>query len=150
MKKTKAFRTALLFVLAFAMILGAMCCTFCNNDIPTAEAYGTIYDMLSPELISIYETEIAGEPIVSKLGDAKLQRTADRLEITVAKLKAIMLLQDLCARVGEDITLSRLATMKDFALIKLAKEQAEKYAATLPETRRSELKEKFLAAIKKG
>ena len=107
-----------------------------------------VYDMLNPNLIEMYENEIAGEQIVSDKSAAQLERTANRLGISIEKLKAIMLLQDLAGKTGRNASLSELAQMNDLKLLGYFKQCAKDYLSTLPEDRRAELEQMFKGAIK--
>lgn len=113
------------------------------------EAYAaSIFDKLTPEIIKTYETEIAGAPVVSDKSSAMLERTANSLKISTNKLKTIMLLQDLAARVGEEISLSALADMSDIELFIYAKDKGTTYANSLSPERREQLKTLLLNALK--
>ena len=107
-----------------------------------------VYDMLTPELVEMYEHEIAGESIVSNKTASQLERSAGRLGVELNKLKALMLLQDLASKVNRDISLSELAAMNDVKLLGFVKQCAQDYLSSLPEERREELKKKVSGAIK--
>lgn len=106
-----------------------------------------IYDMLKPELIEMYEREVAGESIVSDKSAAQLQRVADRLGIGVQKLKAIMLLQDLAAKTGRSIALSELAEMGDLKVISYFKQCGKDYLSQLTPERRKQLEDMLKGSI---
>ncbi|MDE6302575.1 MAG: hypothetical protein K2M36_03185 [Clostridia bacterium] len=107
----------------------------------------SVYDMLSDELIDMYETEIAGEKIVSDKSASQLNRIASRLSIPVEKLKAIMLLQDLAGKAGESVSLSDLAAMSDIKLFTAFKGYADTYLSTQPAERRAELEQKLKKSL---
>lgn len=107
-----------------------------------------VYDILTPELVEMYEREIAGESIVSDKTASQLERSAGRLGVDVNKLKALMLLQDLASKVNKDISLSELSAMNDMKLLGFFKQCAEDYMSTLPEERREELKKMVADAVK--
>lgn len=109
---------------------------------------GSIYDLLSPDIIEIYEREISLCPVVSDTSAAMIERTAKTLGISEAKLKTVMLIQDLASRLDEDISLSRLAEMSDIELFIYAKDRGTAYANTLSPERREELKSLLLSALK--
>ena len=116
---------------------------------PASEAYASsIYDKITPELIELYESEIAGENVVSGKSDVQLTRLANKLGVGRSKLNALLIVQDLAARANDPIGLSSLAKMSDIALIKFAKQCADAYLATQSSERREELKKLFLAEIK--
>ncbi|MDE7372490.1 MAG: hypothetical protein K2N18_00335 [Clostridia bacterium] len=107
-----------------------------------------VYDILTPELVEMYEREIAGESIVSNKTPSQLERSAGRLGVDLNKLKAIMLIQDLASKVDRDISLNELAAMNDMKLLSFAKQCAEKYSSTLSEERIEELKKMISGAVK--
>lgn len=103
---------------------------------------------VTPELIGTYEENIAKEPFVSEASPAKLRRLSRRLSVSEQKLKALMLLQDLAARSGDNVSLEDLAALGDSDLIKTAKRYMEAYGETLSEEERESLKAKFKATIR--
>ena len=107
-----------------------------------------VYDMLTPELVEMYEREIAGESVVSNKTAAQLERSASRLGVDLNKLKALMLLQDLASKVDRDISLSELAAMSDIKLFGFFKQCADDYMSTLPEARRDEIRKMVSDALK--
>ena len=135
-------------ILALALI--AICVAGVSRELadPSETYAGNIYDRLTPQLVELYETEIAGAPIVSGKSQAYLQRSASQFGISLGKLKAIMLLQDLVAKIGENASLSELAQMGDLELMFYAKNKATTYANTLAPERRDQLKSMLLSALK--
>ncbi len=119
-----------------------------QNESPEAYAASSIYDRLTPEIIEIYEREISMAPVVSNKSAAAIQKTAQQLDVSVGKLKTVMLLQDLAARVGEDASLSVLADMSDLDLLIYAKNIGTAYAASIPKEKADTLKALLLAALK--
>ncbi|MDE7281421.1 MAG: hypothetical protein K2N36_06745, partial [Ruminiclostridium sp.] len=109
-----------------------------------------VYDLLTDELIQTYETEIAGETIVSDKSASQLKRIADRLNISVEKLRAIMLLQDLAGKTGRNVSLSELADMSDIKLFTLLKDCGDDYMSTLTPERRAELEQKLKKSLNIG
>lgn len=103
---------------------------------------------VTPELIGTYEENIAKEPFVSEASPAKLRRLSRRLSVSEQKLKALMLLQDLAARSGDNVSLEDLAALGDSDLIKTAKRYMEAYGETLSEEERESLKAKFKATLR--
>lgn len=103
---------------------------------------------VTPELIGTYEENIAKEPFVSEASPAKLRRLSRRLSVSEQKLKALMLLQDLAARSGDNVSLEELAALGDSDLIKTAKRYMEAYGETLSEEERESLKAKFKATLR--
>lgn len=107
----------------------------------------SVYDRITPEMIELYEKEIAGEKFLSDAHPAKLVKLAGKLGVGLQKLKALMVLQDLAARTGENFKLTDLAAMGDADLIKTAKRCCKAYGDTLTDERKSELKAKFKAVL---
>lgn len=119
-------------------------------EIRVASAEGVadiLAEKLTPEMIDVYEQYVAGEKFLSSASAAKLNRIAKALNVSVQKLKVLMLMQDLAARTGEKISLDELAALKDADLIRKGKHLADEYGKTLSEEERKELKEKFKAAM---
>lgn len=148
MKLTKPFVFALFIAIIAAMLFSAAVFTFDEAENRKLCSAASVYDMLNPRIIELYETEIAGERVVSDISAATLSRTADRLGISVEKLKAVLMLQDLAARVGRNVSLNELAAMNDFKLFSLFKQCAEDYLSTQPEGRRQELEKLLKDALR--
>ena len=137
-------------IIAIAVAVIALC-TFMVFDMEGAERRlcdAGVYDMLTPELVEMYEREIAGESVVSHKTQSQLERSAGRLGVEVNKLKALMLLQDLASKVDSDISLNDLAAMNDMKLLGFAKQCADKYMSGLSDERREELKKMISGAVK--
>jgi len=107
-----------------------------------------IYDVLTPELIAMYEREISGKKILSDMSEKRLQRSAEKLGISISKMRAVILLQDLASRSGKNVSVSELAAMNEFKFIGYVKTCADDYLATLPEERQQELKQMLKDALK--
>ena len=120
------------------------------NDAERKYCEASVYDILNDELIEMYETEIAGEQIVSDKSASQLKRIADRFGIPVEKLRAIMLLQDFAGKTGRNVSLSDLAAMSDIKLFTMFKDCADDYMATLTPERRAELEQKLKKSLKIG
>ena len=147
MKKTKNFA----FVIVLSVFISALCfaAVYQNEecDRQLCDASG-IYDMLNEDIVKLYEKEIAGESIVSGASSSQLDRNAKRFNVDVQKLKAIMLLQDLAAKSGRNVSLAELAAMNDLKLISYFKQCAKDYLLTLPQERQEELERMFKSAAK--
>lgn len=120
---------AILFALLFALPMSQH----------SAQA-GNIYDMLSDELVELYEREIAGCKVVTQYSAAQLDNMSKTLNVYEKKLEAVLLLQDLSVRVGENKGVGELAKMSDVALISYAGKIGKKYADTLSEERKEQLR----------
>ena len=147
MKGKKFIFSAFIIIVAVAALTGAAVYGFDGGERQLCRAAG-IYDMLSPALVELYETEIAGESIISNISQSQLTRTANRLGITVEKLRAVLLLQDFAVKAGRSAGLDELSAMNDIQIISYAKQCADIYLSTLPQQRREELEQKLKAALK--
>lgn len=147
MKVTKTYVCAILLLIVAAAFMGTAIYTFESGERQLCSAAG-VYDLLTPKMIEIYETEIAGESVVSEMSASVLARAAERFGISAKKLKAIILLQDLAARVGQSASLGELAAMNDLKLFAFFKQCAEKYLSAQPEGRRQELERLLKDALK--
>ena len=137
-----------LTILAVAVIALSVFAVFDFNEAERRLCDAGVYDILTPELVEMYEREIAGESVVSNKTQAQLERSAGRLNIDISKLKAVMLLQDLASKVDRDMSLNDLASMNDIKLLGFFKQCADVYLATLPEERQAELKKMVTDTVK--
>lgn len=133
--------TAALFA-AIAIAVGVFA-TFDFDGAPKKYCEAGVYDLLNADVIELYETDIAGEKIISNQSATQLARKASRLDIPVEKLKAVLLLQDFAGRTGRSVNLSELAEMSDLKLLALFKQCADDYLGTQPQGRRAELEQKL-------
>lgn len=141
MRKRISVNFALILILALAMFMAV--------DTPvTGVAEAGLYDILNPQLIELYETEIAGEKIISSKSASQLQRSADRYSVSVQKMKCMILLQDFSARMGKSIGMNSLAEMSDFNLLSYAKGLIDEYAKTLDPEEKSRLEGLIKDALK--
>ena len=106
-------------------------------------------EKLTPEVIAVYETRIAGRPVVTGMSDAELELAASEAGVSPAKYRAILLLADLMARTSKPVPPRVLASLGDGELLRLARRHAKLYADSLTEEERDELKAEFKAAMKK-
>lgn len=139
-------RKNLILISCLAVVL-AVCVLADFNDAEYKLCDAGVYEMLTPELVEMYEREIAGEPVVSQKTTAQLARLAQRYNIEVNKLKAIMLLQDLAGKVNRDISLAELAAMNEMKLFAFFKQCGDEYLSTQSEERKAELKKMLADAI---
>ena len=107
-----------------------------------------IYQKLNDELIALYETDIAGEKVVSDMPEKDLDALASKHGFSKKKTKALVILSDLSFRVGEGTPFCNLAKMSDMKIIKLARHLFDLYGKTLTQEQKDSLKEKALSAIK--
>ncbi len=141
--------TIILVAAVFVVCGAAAAKTISQAPRDCEEVYAAgIYDKLTPELISLYEREVALSPIVSGRSEAQLDRMAQQAHISVGKLKAVLIIQDLAAKTGRTDSISSLAAKSDLDLLLYAKDVAMTYADSLPSGRRDELKSKLKTALK--
>lgn len=107
-----------------------------------------IFDLLSPELVRVYEENVSKEPVVSDLSPARLARMAQKYGCGEKKMCALIVVRDMAARAGGSVTLAELSKESDLALIKRAKQYVDVYAATLSDEEKKDLEDKFKAALK--
>lgn len=107
-----------------------------------------IFDLLSPELVKVYEENVAGKPVVSDLSPAKIRRMAQKYDCGEKKMCALVIVRDMAARAGGSVSLAELAGESDLALIKRAKQYVDVYTATLTDAEKKDLEAKFKAVLK--
>lgn len=107
-----------------------------------------IFGLLSPELIAVYEENVAHAPVVSDISPAKLRRMAQKYGCGEKKMCALVVVRDMAARAGGSVTLAELSEESDLALIKRAKQYVDIYAATLSDEEKHDLENKFKDAFK--
>lgn len=141
-KNSTRFYTVLIaiFVLAVA-IIGTQ--TFGAR---TATA-GSITEMAGENVVRFYEDEIAEEKFISNINPARKARMCATYKISENRLNAVLILQDLGARVGIPQSADDLAKMNDKALISTCKTVICAYIDTLTDEEKQDLKEKFKVAM---
>lgn len=101
-----------------------------------------VLDILSPKVIEFYESEIAHDKVVTSKSEEWLERVGDRYDISVQKVKAVLVVQDFCGLCGEKKTFAELAKCSDYELFAIVKGHVEMYLNTLDDTQKEELKQK--------
>ncbi len=148
--KNIALRNSIaLFALALVCSVFAVAISPLSTQVAEATDNTGVYEMLTDEVITIYETEIAHEKVVSDMKAKTLSSLAEKNGFTLNKTKTLILLSDLSGRVGDKKTFVELAKMNDLSILIFGKKCIDKYAKTLPSERQDELKNMFLKAIKK-
>lgn len=117
-------------------------CTFFFAQVDGVCAAWSVYDMLSDDVILFYESEIAGEKIVSDKSQRQIESVASRYSIAVRKAKGLLLVYDFCARTGEAVPFPTLVDMKDSKIIRLVKARIKVFEESIDDERRAQLKEK--------
>jgi hypothetical protein len=103
----------------------------------------SLLDRVSPEVIDFYEQNIAKQKVVSDIGSAKLEKMAKTFGFSTGKYSAVLILKDLAARCGDELDIKDIAALSDLEIILKGKAYVEKYADSLGDEEKSELKEKF-------
>ncbi len=102
----------------------------------------SVYDMLSDDVILFYESEIAGEAVVSDKSQKQIENIASRYSIDARKATGLLLVYDFCERTGGGVDFPELVKMKDAKIIRLVKARAKVYDETIDEQKRESVKEK--------
>ncbi len=134
-----------LLILILSSIMFPFFSIFENENI--ASAYD-IFAKLNDDIIKMYEEDIAKNDFISSMKEEQLNALAITLNISIPKLKAVLIIKDLAFRVGEHKALEDLAKMRDLSLISYAKTLADKYGDTLPDTEKEQLKQKLKSVLK--
>lgn len=103
---------------------------------------GSIFDMITPEIVAFYENEIAGEKVLSNKTDAQLAGIAKRYNISVAKAKGVIVTYDFANRTGGGIDFPSIAKMSDMKMLAFVKGRAEIYMSDFTNEQKEELKKK--------
>ncbi len=143
-KKTLTLTGAIALILTVVSVL----LSASAQSAPVAYAYG-LPDMAGDNVVRFYEEEIAKEKFISNMNPARKARTCERYGISNERLNAVLILQDLGARVGIPQNVDELAKMNDKALISVGKTVICAYIDTLTEEEKQDLKVKFKSAISK-
>lgn len=102
-----------------------------------------IFDMLTPELISYYETYIAKEKVVTGIKPQKLIRLTETYNVSENKMFALIIVQDIASKNKQKVSLTVLSEKSDNELIAYGREQFVVYIEGLPEEEKQMLAEKF-------
>lgn len=133
-------RCMVLSVICACILSFALCSmAFMSKDVCDG---ASVLDILSPKVIEFYESEIAHNKVVTNRSEEWLERVADRYNISVQKVKAVLVVQDFCGLCGENKTFAELAKCSDYELFAIVKEHIEEYLNSLDDAQKEELKEK--------
>ena len=108
---------------------------------------GSIFDMITPEIVAFYENEIAGEKVLSNKTDAQLAGIANRYNISVAKAKGVIVTYDFANRTGGGIDFPSIAKMSDMKMLAFVKGRAEIYMSDFTNEQKEELKQKAMDVL---
>ncbi len=139
MKKIiKIVGLAVLFFAIFNVVCGVSTST---NQRDIGKAF-SVFDMVSPKVIEFYETEIAGEKVVSNKSEKQIENIAQKYSISDKKAQGVLLIYDFCKRTGGGIDFPTIAKMSDGKIIALAKERGRVYEQSISEEKKADLKRK--------
>ena len=102
-----------------------------------------IYNLLTPELITFYETYFAKEKIITDLKPQKLARMTDTYDVSKNKMYALIIVQNISSKNKQKMTLTALSEKSDSELVRYGKEQFTIYIDSLSEDEKQLLAEKF-------
>lgn len=136
-KTKKLFCMALLIASAFLIAASAAQ----PEREGVCEAF-SVYDMVSPTVIDFYESEIAGEKVVSQKSTKQLENVAQKYGISVKKAQGVLIVYDFCKRTGGGVDFPTISVMSDGKVISLVKARAKVYEQSITPEKKSELKRK--------
>lgn len=135
MKKSATLVSVFIFAIAIVLPL-----CFAQSD-GVCDGF-SIYAILSDDIIDFYETEIAGEKVVSDKTQKQIANIANRYGVEENKAKGLLIVYDLCERTGDRVDFPTLAKMRDSQIMQLIKDRARVYEQSLDEQSKARLKEK--------
>ena len=140
MTKTKNIFSASILLLLIVCSVASV--TFISVGI--AKADGEIFDLITPALIKFYETDFNPDCPVTSLTADKREILTKKLQISSNKLNALLILQDVAALNGKQVSLEKLNGMNLKELFQFGKNNFETYVNALPKDRQ----EKIIADFK--
>ena len=139
MKKIiKIVGLAVLFFAIFNVVCGV---STSKNQRDICKAF-SVFDMVSPKVIEFYETEIAGEKVVSNKSEKQIENIAQKYSISDKKAQGVLLIYDFCKRTGGGFDFPTIAKMSDGKIIVLAKERGKVYEKSISDEKKADLKRK--------
>src|SRR5574344_167494 len=103
-----------------ALLFSAVFCSFGffgTQDKPCANA-ADLYDMFTKEHIEFYEKEVAKRPVVSNLNKDFLAKTALQYNISVDKLKKVLVYQHAMSQCGGKYSIEEILSMQPTDLLR--------------------------------
>ncbi len=131
---------AILALFAVGIAFGYFC-----GERRVAEA--GLFDMLTPEMVEFYETEIAKEKVLSSKSDRTVRAIAARYGIDEQKARCVILLYDFAKRTGGGVDFPEIAKMSEYKMFALAKQRSDVFVAKLTDEEKERLKQKASALI---
>lgn len=151
--KTTFLTFALVLLLGAVVTISALAFVFAptsissgNPETKVARASG-IEDMVTDELITFYEKEIAKDTFISSMTTMKKDRLMSAYDISEKRLYLTLILQDLGARVDDHKDFNQIAQMNDKQLFSYGKTLVLSFIDTLTEEEKARLKDGFKSAL---
>ena len=150
--KTSFLTLALVLLLGVVVTISALAFAFAlsissdNPETKVARASG-IEDMVTDELITFYEKEIAKDTFISSMTTMKKNRLMSAYDISEKRLYLTLILQDLGARVDDHKDFNQIAQMNDKQLFSYGKTLVLSFIDTLTEEEKARLKDGFKSAL---
>lgn len=140
MTQTKNFLNVSIVILLILCSIAAISAT----NVKVAKADGEIYDLVTPALIKFYESDFNRNCPVTSLSAEKRELLTKKLQISSNKLNAFLILQDIAALNGKQVSLEKLNSMSLKELFQFGKFHFETYVNGLPKDQQ----EKIIADFK--
>lgn len=117
-------------------------CGKSNDDDKNVCKAISVFDMVSPKIIDFYESEIAGEKVVSDKSAKQIENIAQKYSISDKKAQGVLIVYDFCKRTGGGMDFPTIAKMTDGKIIALVKARAKVYEQSISEEKKADLKRK--------
>ena len=133
-------------IIGLAVLFFAIFNVVCDNSATKnlrniCEAF-SVFDMVSPKIIDFYESEIAGEKVVSDKSEKQIENIAQKYSISDKKAQGGLIVYDFCKRTGGGMDFPTIAKMSDGKIIALVKARAKVYEQSISEEKKTDLKRK--------
>jgi predicted protein tyrosine phosphatase len=143
----KSSAVVALFIALFVYLLMLPTAHISTENI-VAKASG-LEDKIDDDFIAFYEEKIAGAPIVSSMDKDTLKALQQEFDLTEKRLVLLLILDDFGKRTNNTKDFALLTKMTDKQLILYAKTLVDEFKQNLDDDEKEELKEQFLALVKR-
>lgn len=116
-------------------------CGNSNDGKNVCEAF-SVFDMVSPKVVDFYESEIAGEKVVSDKSAKQIENIAQKYSISDKKAQGVLIVYDFCKRTGGGTDFPTIAKMSDGKIVALVKARAKVYEQSISDEKKADLKRK--------
>lgn len=137
----KVVKIIVLTVLFFAIFNVVCDKSTTKNQSDICEAF-SVFDMVSPKVVEFYESEIAGEKVVSDKSAKQIENIAQKYSISDKKAQGVLIVYDFCKRTGGGMDFPTIAKMSDGKIVALVKARAKVYEQSVSEEKKADLKRK--------